>query len=110
MTDGVRVLDAETFDSTIEHGLWLVDFWAAWCAPCHALDPVLADVAAMQDEAGIAKVEITEQPQLGDRYEIASLPTMIIFRDGAPVRRLAGHRNQRQLLVALEDSRASQSG
>ena len=63
----------------------LVDFWAEWCGPCHAVAPVLDRI--VEEQAGalkLVKVNIDEERELAERYGIASIPTMILFRDGQP--------------------------
>ena len=63
----------------------IVDFWAEWCGPCHAVSPVLDRIAEERpDELKVVKVNIDEERGLADRYGIASIPTMILFRDGKP--------------------------
>jgi thioredoxin len=63
----------------------LVDFWAEWCGPCHAVAPVLDRI--VEEQAGglkLVKVNIDEERELAERFGIASIPTMILFRDGEP--------------------------
>jgi thioredoxin 1 len=63
----------------------LVDFWAEWCGPCHAVAPVLDRIAAeREDELKLVKVNIDQQQELSQRYGVASIPTMILFKDGEP--------------------------
>ena len=63
----------------------LVDFWAEWCGPCHAVAPVLDRIVAeREDELKLVKVNIDEERGLAERYGIASIPTMILFKDGQP--------------------------
>ncbi|MBA2424302.1 MAG: thioredoxin [Actinobacteria bacterium] len=63
----------------------LVDFWAEWCGPCHAVAPVLEKIAEeRQDELKLVKVNIDEEQELSQRYGVMSIPTMILFKDGAP--------------------------
>ena len=63
----------------------LVDFWAEWCGPCHAVSPVLDRIAEERNgEIKLVKVNIDEERELAERYGIASIPTMILFRDGQP--------------------------
>jgi len=63
----------------------LVDFWAEWCGPCHAVAPVLDKIVEERNgEVKLVKVNIDEERGLAERYGIASIPTMIIFRNGEP--------------------------
>jgi thioredoxin 1 len=63
----------------------LVDFWAEWCGPCHAVAPVLERIAEeRQGELTLVKVNIDEEQELAQRYGVMSIPTMILFRDGEP--------------------------
>ena len=62
----------------------LVDFWAEWCGPCHAVAPVLDRIAAEHEDLKLVKVNIDQEHELQQRYGVASIPTMILFRDGEP--------------------------
>lgn len=69
----------------------LVDFWAPWCAPCAKMEPTIHDLAARY--AGrlvVARVNVDAEPRSAGRYDVLSLPTVILFRDGEPVERFAG--------------------
>jgi thioredoxin 1 len=63
----------------------IVDFWAEWCGPCHAVSPVLDKIAEERSgEVRLVKVNIDEEPALAQRYGIVSIPTIILFKDGEP--------------------------
>jgi thioredoxin 1 len=63
----------------------IVDFWAEWCGPCHAVSPVLDKIAEERpDEVRLVKVNIDEEPALAQKYGVVSIPTMILFREGEP--------------------------
>ena len=69
----------------------LVDFWAEWCGPCHAVSPVLERIAEeRKDELKLVKVNIDEEQALSLRYGVMSIPTMILFRDGEPAAAAVG--------------------
>jgi thioredoxin len=80
----------------------LADFWAPWCAPCVAVSAMAADLA--QRHAGrlrVVTLDIDAQPRTAARYEILSVPTLIIFRDGRPVERIGGRIRTARLDAAL---------
>ena len=80
----------------------LVDFWAEWCGPCHAVSPVLDKIAAERaDELKLVKVNIDEERELAERYGIASIPTMILFKGGEPAAAAIGAQPKGALERAL---------
>jgi thioredoxin 1 len=82
-----------TFDEEVIHSETpvLVDFWAEWCGPCHAIAPVLEKIAEeRKDDLKLVKVNIDNEQALSARYGVMSIPTMILFRDGAPAAAAVG--------------------
>ena len=80
----------------------LVDFWAEWCGPCRMLAPTIEQLASEQDSrARIAKLNIDENPRLASRFNVRSIPTLIIFKDGREVDRLVGVMTKTQILQRL---------
>jgi thioredoxin 1 len=82
----------------------LVDFWAEWCGPCKAIAPVLEEIAT--ENAGkirIGKLNVDEHPEASRRFDVMSIPTLILFKDGQPAKRLVGARPKGALLQELAD-------
>ena len=68
----------------------LVDFWAEWCGPCHAIAPVLDQIASERSELKVVKLNIDEEPAIAQRYGVMSIPTLILFKDGEPAAAAVG--------------------
>jgi thioredoxin len=80
----------------------IVDFWAEWCGPCHAVSPVLDRIVDERNgELKLVKVNIDEQPALSQRYGVQSIPTMILFKDGEPAAAAIGAQPKPALEQAL---------
>ena len=107
MTEGIIDLSAEDFAPMIASGTWLVDFWATWCGPCHALEPVLHELAGQREDCGVARVEIGAEAGLAEHFGIRSVPTLIVFVGGEPVKTLFGAKTLRQLTRALDEIAAA---
>ncbi len=100
-------LTQETFDTTLETAgkPVLVDFWADWCGPCKMIAPVLEQLAAEhQGKAIIAKVNIEDSPELAGRFAITAIPTVIIFKNGQPVRTLQGVQSKPTLAASIAEA------
>lgn len=85
----------------------LADFWATWCAPCRRIAPILEDLAAeYEGRLKVAKVDVDANPTLADRYNVRSIPTLAVFKDGVLVERIVGYvpkeELKRQVNVALK--------
>ncbi len=103
----MKVNEAQTFkvtDSTFEQEVIdagdsvLVDFWADWCGPCHAISPVIEKLASeYQGRLRVAKVNVDENPEAPARFGIRSIPTMILFKDGELKEKVVGVQTKSQL-------------
>ena len=82
----------------------LVDFWAAWCGPCRMVAPVLDEIA--QEKAGsltVAKVDVDANPGTARDFQVVSIPTLILFKNGQPVKRIVGAKGKAALLREVAD-------
>ena len=81
----------------------LVDFWASWCGPCRMVAPVLEEMARdYADKLKVVKVNVDDNPDTSSRYGVMSIPTMIIFKDGAPVETIVGFRKKDELSAIID--------
>jgi thioredoxin 1 len=101
----VDVTDA-TFDSDVlkSDKTVLVDFWAEWCGPCKMVAPVLDEIAGEnKDKLTVAKLDIDVNQKTAQAYQVMSIPTMIVFQNGKPVKQIVGARPKSALLSDLAD-------
>ena len=93
----------QNFDENINSGVQLVDFWVTWCGPCKMIAPVLEEVATEMDgKANVVKVDVDENQSLAARYEVMSIPTLIVFKDGEPVDKVVGFQPKENLVQVIE--------
>jgi thioredoxin 1 len=82
----------------------LVDFWAAWCGPCRVVAPVLEEIASERDDLRIVKLDVDANQQTAANYEVLSIPTMILFKNGQPAKKIIGAYPKKRLESELESS------
>ncbi len=81
----------------------LLDFWATWCPPCQALAPIVAEIAAeREDSVKVGKVNVDEEPGLAIEYGIASIPTLLVFKNGKFVDQAIGLQSKKQIEALLD--------
>ena len=99
-------LTDQSFDEEIKSAAEpvLVDFWAEWCGPCKMVAPILDEIASdNQGKVKIAKVNIDENLELARRFDVMSIPTLLVFADGEVKKRLVGAKGKAQLLEELAE-------
>ena len=106
MSDQITNLTAETFDEIVGQadGPVLVDFWAEWCGPCKMIAPILDEIAGEYSESlSIAKVNVDEAGELAQRYQVMSIPTLLVFKDGEVAKRMVGAAGKAKLLEDIAE-------
>jgi thioredoxin 1 len=106
VSDGIVTLSDATFDESIGSAdtAVLVDFWAEWCGPCKMIAPVLEEIASAHGESlQIAKLNVDDNPNIARRFDVMSIPTLLVFRDGEVQKRLVGAKGKAQLLEELSE-------
>ncbi len=86
------VITKENFEAEVlkTSGTVLVDFWATWCGPCRMLSPIVDQVAEERPEVKVGKINVDEQPELAQQFDIMSIPTLLVFRNGQKVNESVG--------------------
>ncbi len=106
-TTNLREIDAQGFDDAIaQPGIVLVDFWAPWCGPCRAFAPVFERAAARNPDVTFAKVNTEEQSELAAEFDIQSIPTLMVIREGVVLYNRAGMLPPAALDKLIESARA----
>ncbi|CAA9440162.1 MAG: Thioredoxin [uncultured Pseudonocardia sp.] len=99
VTDATFDADVLKSDKTV-----VVDFWATWCGPCKMVAPVLDEIAGEnKDKLTVAKLDIDANPETARNFQVMSIPTMIVFQDGRPVKQIVGAKPKAALLSDLAD-------
>jgi thioredoxin 1 len=106
MAEGIVTLTTSTFDEIIAGADTpvVVDFWAEWCGPCKMIAPILSEIANEQSgKVTVAKLNVDENPDLAMRYNVMSIPTLLVFNKGELAKRLVGAKGKGQLLQELDE-------
>ena len=75
----------------------LIDFWAPWCGPCRMVGPLVDEIAEERDDIKVGKINVDEEPELAAQFQIMSIPTLIVFKDGEVVSKTMGARPKAQI-------------
>ncbi|HEY4537972.1 MAG TPA: thioredoxin [Erysipelothrix sp.] len=99
----MKSVTVDTFDKAIESGVVLVDFHAEWCGPCKMIAPILSDLAKeYEGKVKIVQVNVDEESSLAQRFDVMSIPTLILFKDGAIAGRKTGFIPKPKLVEFIE--------
>ncbi|HIX94084.1 MAG TPA: thioredoxin [Candidatus Gemmiger excrementipullorum] len=80
----------------------LLDFWASWCGPCRMVGPLVEQLAAEHPEIAVGKVNVDEEPELAAQFQIMSIPTLLVFKNGQLTQRAVGARPKDQILALVQ--------
>lgn len=98
MAANIIYLDDNSFKKTIASGVTLVDFYADWCGPCRMIAPIIEELSTEFDgKAKIAKLDIEKAQEVTSEFQVTSIPTIILFKDGNEVKRIVGLRDKESL-------------
>ena len=106
MAAGIIDLTTSTFDETVGGAdvPVVVDFWAEWCGPCKVIAPILTELSSeLGDTARFAKLNVDDHPDIAMRYQVMSIPTLLVFHGGEVRKRLVGAKGKGQLLQELDE-------
>ncbi|MZQ82581.1 thioredoxin [Paenibacillus sp. 5J-6] len=101
----VNQISDSTFQSETSSGTVLVDFWAPWCGPCKMIAPILDELSAeVGDKAKIVKINVDDNPESAAKYNVMSIPTLLVFKDGQVVDQLVGVQPKEKLKAVIEQA------
>jgi thioredoxin 1 len=106
MAQGITHLSADTFDEMVGASEIpiVVDFWAEWCGPCKQIGPILEEIQAEHGESlAITKLNVDDNPDLAMKYNVMSIPTLLVFNGGEVEKRLVGAKSKGALLQELAE-------
>jgi thioredoxin 1 len=106
MANGIVNLSTATFEESVNASTApvVVDFWAEWCGPCKMITPILEELAGeLGEQVTIAKLNVDDNPDVAMRYNVMSIPTLLVFQDGEVKKRLDGAKGKGQLLQELDE-------
>ncbi len=99
----INVLDADIDETVKNYPLFVVDCWAAWCGPCRMIGPVIEELAKeMKGKIVFGKLNVDENPQTSMKYNIMSIPTLLVFKNGVFIDRFIGAMPKEMLLQKLK--------
>ena len=97
----VQKLNQNNFNNAIANGTALVDFYADWCGPCRMVSPIVDEIAKERSDITVGKVNVDDENALAMKYDVMSIPTLIVFKGGKEKTRIVGARPKAAILAEL---------
>ena len=99
----VRNITKENFESEVlkSEQVVLLDFFASWCGPCRMVSPIIDEIAEENDHIRVGKVDVDAQPELAAKFQVFSIPTLVVMKDGKVVSQSAGAKSKAQILAMI---------
>lgn len=105
MSENITELTSDNFDSKTSKGKWVIDFWAPWCGPCKMMTPHFEAAAKdMHGKVNFAKVNLDENQDIAEKFEVMSIPTLVFMNDGEQVNRASGAMPKDEIKKLAEES------
>ena len=98
-----HIKEEKEFDEITKTGTVLVDFFATWCGPCKMLSPIVEELSEEMKDVTFVKIDVDEAPRIAARYEIYSIPTLILFKNGVPAKKQVGFSPKPRLKSFIAD-------
>ena len=99
----VRNITKENFESEVlkSEQVVLLDFFASWCGPCRMVSPIIDEIAEENEHVRVGKVDVDAQPELASKFQVFSIPTLVVMKDGKVVSQSAGAKSKAQILAMI---------
>ncbi len=108
MAGGISDITDSNFQAEVleAEGAVLVDFWAPWCGPCRVIAPSLEEINEERDDVTVVKLNVDENQSTAAKYDVMSIPTLIVFKNGQPAKKIIGAMPKQRLVAELEPALA----
>ena len=100
----MQIITKENYEELIKNGKpVLIDFWATWCGPCRMIAPMVEEIAEEREDILVGKVDVDAQTELASQFQVYSIPTLVVMKDGKVLTQSTGAKSKAQILAMLED-------